>query len=139
MNAFKGESPRLTFKFLNTYRMNKRGGFRLDESQPCIVINSYEELANQYIGDIEVPKINFSAFTLVLGHVWVSYRDAYRYQKTTISNSKSETTVTLHFEFINPDVKGAFCVASDYYFYEIVPKFTPKKKIKVQALCPKLP
>ena len=136
MKNFKGDFPDLTFKFLNTWRRNKSGYMWRDDSQKCIVINSYTELVDQYIGDVEIPKINFSTFTLILGHVELPYANIYKYESYNIHNEKNETVVTLHFNLKHHNYSGLFDLAGDYYFYEIVPKFTPRKKIKVQADCP---
>ena len=119
-----------------TYRV-----FQVPDKQfkgECVVINSNEELAAQYKGDVPVPEIDFSKISIILGRAHLPYPLIYQYTGYKIDNDKNETLVTLNFVFKYEDVAYALCAIADYYFYEIVPKFEPGNAVRVQPEYPDL-
>ena len=109
------------------------------ENTPCLIINSREELASVYKGEMEIPEMDLSKLSIIIGAVSLPYcYNIYVYENMDIKNSKDETVVTLNFA-VREGVTGAYTALSSYYFYKIVPKFNPGKTIRAEAKCPPLP
>ena len=127
-------------KFLVMAQDNYKGFESYDyENPPCIVINSREQLASAYKGEMEIPEVDLSKLSVIIGAVFLPCcYNVYIYDNMDIKNSKDETTVTLNFS-VREGVNLVYPALSIYYFYKIVPKFNPGKTIRAEAKCPPLP
>lgn len=109
------------------------------ENTPCLIINSREELASVYKGEMEIPEMDLSKLSIIIGAVSLPYcYNIYVYENMDIKNSNDETVVTLNFA-VREGVTGAYAALSSYYFYKIVPKFKPGKTIRAESKCQPLP
>ena len=108
------------------------------KNPPCIVINSRKELESVYKGEMEIPEMDFSKISIIMGIVQLSYPFVYVYDGINIKNSNDETVVTLNFA-VREGATLAYCALSSYYFYKIVPKFKPGKTIRAESKCQPLP
>jgi hypothetical protein len=82
-------------KFLVMAQDNYKGFESYDyENPPCIVINSREQLASAYKGEMEIPEIDFSKISIIMGIVPLSYPNVYVYDSMNIK--KATTKQWLH-------------------------------------------
>ena len=108
---------------------NYKGFDRETNDNKCYVMNSNKELESIYIGDDEIPKIDFSKISIILCRVLLPSQLQYTFENYSLENSKDETLVTLNFS----DSGAGLCALSAYYFHVVVPKFKPGKTIRAEA------
>jgi hypothetical protein len=91
-----------------------------NEENPCIIINNEEEFKEAYTGDLNLPYIDFSKYTLVIGKIYLSAGTFINDMSIRqIDNNK----VTLAINCII-DSKGSY-ISVDYYeyYWKLFPKF----------------
>lgn len=97
-------------------------GFFVDsDKNECYVINSLDELANIYKGDIPIPEIDFEKYTLVIGQEVMPdfYYPVYK-QDIMFSDHKCHLTLYVpDFDF-NPGYKPL----QQFYYWSLYPKFS---------------
>ncbi len=96
----------------------------------CCIINSYEELNSVYSGGKQLPDIDFSCVTLVIGKAFVPCENYYIYdQSISIPDANQKVTLTLTFK----DDRMATQALADLFYWGFYPKFEAKeiKVIKV--------
>lgn len=88
-----------------------------DKSE-CYVINSLEELANIYKGNIEIPEIDFEKYTLVIGQEVMPdfYHPVYK-QDLMFNDRKCHLTLYV------PDFELDHSVIQYFYYWSLYPKF----------------
>ena len=117
------------FKKIEHYK-----GFRTDIAafDTCFILNSYEDLEAIYTGDEEIPKIDFLKFSVILGEIKLPYR-GFKYESYSVKNSENETLVTFNFkDAYDPNILY-YALEIGYFFQRVVPKFEPKKKIRMET------
>ena len=103
-----------------------------DEKNPCVVINSMEAFGEAYTGDLTLPDIDFSKYTLVFGNAFL---DA----GTFIDNMKIRLVdgdkVALVINCIM-DSKGCYIATMcQKYYWALFPKFSASEvKVEVSAV-----
>jgi hypothetical protein len=90
------------------------------EDDPCIIINSEEDFMEAYMGKLNLPTIDFSLYTLIIGKAYLS-------AGTFIDNMGIRQTnpekATLAINCI-VDTKGAYtCNELWEYYWKLFPKF----------------
>ena len=96
----------------------------------CCIINSYEELNAVYSGEKQLPDIDFSSVTLVIGKAYVPSQNYYIYdQSISIPDAEQKVTLTLTFK----NDRMATQAYADLFYWGFYPKFEAKeiKVIKV--------
>ena len=91
-----------------------------NEENPCILINCEEEFDEVYLGDLPLPTIDFSEFSLLIGKITVP-------SGTLIDNMSirqiDNNEVVLAIQCI-VDIKGAYTAdMCDKYYWKLFPKF----------------
>ena len=92
-----------------------------NQENVCIVINSYDELKSVYQGKEQLPEVDFSKHSLVIGRAWLNVGK--KYQDLMVEQKDSYTFITLRFTNLSD---AASTVMSYYYFWDLVPKFVPQ-------------
>ncbi len=93
----------------------------------CCIVNSQEELARNYTGSEQLPAIDFSSVTLIIGKAYVTSGNFYVYDQRIIGPDANQS-ITLHLVF-KDDRMGHQANASLFY-WGFYPKFEAKE-IKV--------
>lgn len=93
----------------------------------CCIVNSQEDLARNYTGSEQLPYIDFSNVTLIIGKAYVTSGNFYVYDQRIIGPDENQS-VTLHLVF-KDDRMGHQAHASLFY-WGFYPKFETKE-IKV--------
>jgi len=90
-----------------------------NEENPCIVINNEDDFKEAYTGDLSLPVIDFSKYTLIIGKILVS-------AGTFIDNVyiKTNSANTTLFVDCIMDTKGGY-LGNFYwdYYWKLFPKF----------------
>lgn len=93
-----------------------------NEDNPCIIINSEEDFMEVYTGDLSLPAIDFSQYTLIIGKIYLS-------AGTFLDNMSIKQTnpvkATLSINCIidtNPNVGYIGRIYWNYY-WKLFPKF----------------
>jgi hypothetical protein len=95
------------------------------EEEKCLIINSEQEFREAYKGDKELPKVDFSKYTLVVGCSWGSDTSFSFDDFEMVDKGDSyQLNLTLNHN-VHPDY-GAFCVVVDIYFWRLYPKMESK-------------
>ena len=129
---YKGEDPFITYKAIAPGPQN-------EQSCTCAILNSAEDLEAIYSGNVEIPDIDFSKISIIIGQASVPYAGVYKFDRLDVKNSKDKTSVTACFSLTSQKVNYAYCAQGQHTFYKIVPKFTPGKKVEAKTSCPNLP
>ena len=88
----------------------------------CVVINSYDEFKSIYQGKKTLPEVDFSEYSLVIGRAWLNVGK--KFHKLTVEQTSNQTLITLYFaEFSD----AAFAVMTYYYYWALIPKFSPRQ------------
>lgn len=93
----------------------------------CCIINNNEELNSVYSGEKQLPDIDFSCVTLVIGKAFVPSQNYYIYDQC-ISIPDADLKVTLILTFKND--RMATQAYADLFYWGFYPKFEAKE-IKV--------
>lgn len=108
-------------------------------SEAYTVINTREELAAVYRGKVEIPEVDFSDFSLLLGCVHTPATSVYKLQGYTVQSNADVTRLTFAFDLIEGPIAFYYNTLGNYYFSEIVPKFEPGKKLEIECEAAPLP
>ena len=99
-----------------------------NEEFPCIIINNKEEFEEAYMGDLRLPDIDFSVYTLVIGKIRV---DAATFIDDISIKQIDNNTVALTINCFK-DRKGCYiAIIKDVYYWKLFPKFYASE-IKVE-------
>ena len=93
----------------------------IDENIVC-VINSRQELADAYLGEEELPEINFNKYTLIIGQQIMPYHGFYVVKKELSVNDKG-LILTLYTRNDNELLPNA---DQNLYFWGLYPKQSQK-------------
>ena len=119
-------------QILSLYDELSNNGFKCilfedNEESQCLVINTTEELLNNYIGIDSFPDIDFNRYTLVVGQEIMpeSYYTILRQELRPIGD-----------EFILyiyvPELDGWFCSVQHLFYWGIYPKMqSPKITVEI--------
>lgn len=108
VNTAMGISP----KILNfTYRKNE-----------IAIINSREELSNLYNGGKPLPEIDFSKYTLLVGHVLVAH-SGHLLERTELTEKEGRLTLYVYIR----DLDEGFAVITPILYWELYPKLSQKE------------
>lgn len=107
----------------NEKPFNLKNNLRKDEN-PCIVINNEEDFKEAYTGDLSLPAIDFSKYTLIIGKVFLS---AGTFIDNMSIRQTDSTKATLYINCIQ-DTKGCYIGIMYYeYYWKLYPKFYASK------------
>lgn len=125
-----GDSSSVISEFLQSHYPSGteyRTFFEDNEESQCLVINTTEELLNNYIGIDSFPDIDFNRYTLVVGQEIMpeSYYTILRQELRPIGD-----------EFILyiyvPELDGWFCSVQHLFYWGIYPKMqSPKITVEI--------
>ena len=93
-----------------------------NEENPCFVINNEEDFQDAYTGDLNLPTIDFSKYTLIIGKIFLS-------AGTFIDNMSIRQTnpakATLFISCIIDTTPGTayLGIIHWYYYWKLFPKF----------------
>lgn len=106
------------------------GAFKFSEmdenSFECEIVNSKEDFRNFVATEIEVPDIDFTKYTLILGQHWLN-RDGYSLREQYINRDYLETgaaILTLNYRPLGGTSTGS---VTKFHFYGIYPKLSCDK------------
>ena len=97
-----------------------------NEENPCIAINNEEDFKEAYTGDLNLPAIDFSKYTLIIGKIYLS-------AGTFIDNMSIKQTnpakTTLYINCIIDTTPGGGYIGIMYwgYYWKLFPKFNASK------------
>ena len=91
----------------------------------CLIINNEDELMSAYHGDEELPKIDFTNYSLVIGKLYVT---AGLYVKEQTVQYDAPTTLSL---FLEQEADAALTVMVNRYYWGVYPKL-PTKNIVIK-------
>ena len=94
-----------------------------NDDNPCVVINNEEDFKEAYTGDLSLPAIDFSKYTLIIGKTFLS-------AGTFIDNVNIKTNSTKTTLFVNciVDTKGWYIWVEYWeYYWKLYPKFHASK------------
>ena len=95
------------------------------EEEKCLIINSEQEFREAYKGDKELPDVDFSKYTLVVGRSWDNDTSYFFDDFEMVDKGDSyQLDLTLNHN-VHPDY-GAFCVVVDIFFWRLYPKMESK-------------
>ncbi len=95
------------------------------EEEKCIIINSEQEFREAYRGDKELPKVDFSKYTLVVGRSWGNDTSYFFDNFEMVDKGDSyQLYLTLNHN-VHPE-SIAFCMIIDIYFWKLYPKMESK-------------
>ena len=97
-----------------------------NEDDPCIVINTEEEFKEAYTGDLSLPAIDFSNYTLTIGKIFLP---AGEFIDNMSIKQTNPIKTTLYINCIidtNPNV-GYLGVSYWVYYWKLFPKFYASK------------
>ena len=98
---------------------NLKNNLRKDEN-PCLVINNEEDFKEAYTGDLSLPTLDFSKYTLIIGKVYLS---AGTFIDNISIRQTNSTKATLYIKCIQ-DTNGAYLGVMYYeYYWKLYPKF----------------
>ena len=89
----------------------------------CLIINNEDELMSAYHGDEELPKIDFTNYSLVIGKLYVT---AGLYVKEQTVQYDAPTTLSL---FLEQEADAALTVMVNHYYWGVYPKLPTKNII----------
>ena len=96
-----------------------------NEDDPCIVINTEEEFKEAYTGDLSLPAIDFSQYTLIIGKTFLSAGTFI--DNVNIKTNPVKTTLSINCIIdTNPNV-GYIGVLYWEYYWKLFPKFYASK------------
>ncbi len=95
-----------------------------NDENPCILINNEEEFKETYTGELSLPTIDFSQYSLVIGKVYLAagtFIESVNF--TSINSAKAILSINCII-----DNKGAYIGTIGYvYYWKIFPKFHTSK------------
>ena len=95
------------------------------EEEKCIIINSEQEFREAYRGDKELPKVDFSKYTLVVGRSWGN-DSSYFFDNFEMVDKGDSYQLNLRLiHNMLPDYL-AFCMVIDIYFWKLYRKMESK-------------
>ena len=94
-----------------------------ENEETCMVIDNKDELRSAYNGDKELPEIDFSKYSLVIGKLYVA---AGLYVKEQAMQYDSPTTLSI---FLETDERGYIAIMMDIYYWGVYPKLPSKNLI----------
>ena len=139
---FNAELPELN-KSSDYYRVSKSffydpdsyGGTVIEENRACI-INSRQELADIYLGDKELPEIDFDKYTLVIGQQIMPVLGFYVVKKE-LTESGEGLVLKMYARNDGEDLATAL---QNLYFWELYPKLAQKTiSVSVSMYYPNFP
>ena len=96
-----------------------------DEENPCVVINNEEDFKEAYTGDLSLPAIDFSKYTLIIGKTFLSAGTFI--DNVNIKTNPEKTTLSINCIIdTNPNV-GYLGVLYWVYYWKLFPKFHSSK------------
>ena len=96
-----------------------------DEENPCVVINNEEDFKEAYTGDLSLPAIDFSKYTLIIGKTFLSAGTFI--DNVNIKTNPVKTTLSINCIIdTNPNV-GYLGVLYWVYYWKLFPKFHSSK------------
>ena len=96
-----------------------------DEENPCVVINNEEDFKEAYTGDLSLPAIDFSKYTLIIGKTFLSAGTFI--DNVNIKTNPVKTTLSINCIIdTNPNV-GYLGVLYWVYYWKLFPKFHASK------------
>ena len=100
-----------------------------EKKSPCIILNSKKDVEEAYTGDLNIPDMDFSNYTLIIGKIPVS---AGTFINDMVKRKSFTNKATLAISCVI-DGKGAYITAMvDAYYWKLFPKFHASK-IKVEV------
>jgi len=112
--------------FKNSFATDRNNPFNFgksisnEENSPCIILNSKRDLEQAYTGDLDLPNIDFSQYTLIIGKIPVS---AGTFIDNMVIRKISTKRAALAISCII-DNKGAYIAAMvNAYYWKLFPKF----------------
>ena len=103
------------------YDPNSYGGMCIKENM-AYVINSRQELADVYLGDKELPVIDFDRYTLIIGQQILPYLGFYVAKKELLAGDEG---LILHL-YARNDGELLPCALQNLYFWGLYPKQSQK-------------
>ena len=95
------------------------------DDERCLMINSHQEFQDAYMGNAELPDVDFNKYTLIIGKTWgsdSSFELGAVILRDKNTNYELETKLYHHVE------QMAFCTIMNIYYWRLYPKL-PKKSI----------
>lgn len=95
------------------------------DEDKCLIINSEQAFREAYKGDKELPVVDFSQYTLIIGRTWGNDSSfSLDHFEMTDDGSNYQINVTLN-RNINPNL-GAYGAITDIFFWRLYPKMDSK-------------
>lgn len=95
------------------------------DEDKCLIINSEQAFREAYKGDKELPVVDFSQYTLIIGRTWGNDSSfSLDHFEMTDDGSNYQINVTLN-RNINPNL-GAYGAITDILFWRLYPKMDSK-------------
>lgn len=92
--------------------------FANSDQNECFVINNPQELRNIYIGDNEIPEMDFDHYTLVIGQR-IEPDLYYPVQSQELQFLDNKCQMKIHI----PNIEGLYSVNHHFYYWALYPKF----------------
>ena len=93
------------------------------DEEGCLVINSRQEFQDAYMGTKELPEVDFSKYTLLIGKTWGG-DSSYKLDDVILRDMTDfyelETRLLHHVDW------GAYCAIVDIYYWRLYPKLQEK-------------
>jgi hypothetical protein len=97
-----------------------------NEENPCIAINNEEDFKEAYTGDFNLPAIDFSKYTLIIGKIYLS---AGKFIDNMSIKQTNPAKTTLYINCIIDTTPGGGYIGIMYwgYYWKLFPKFNASK------------